>query len=138
MANNPIARPMSTLVDQSVAAAAHLRGKEAGHYKAAVALAKLLAGQIDDANMAGDPDTWNKINMRVIPNFHRVLFTLGLTPEGFARITTPIPAGGRLPKEGPSEPKASVAKIPEEDLGDELDAIVTDLNAARARGKGQR
>jgi len=122
---------MTALVEQSVAAAAHLRGKEAGHYKAAVALAKLLAGQIDDAAVGGDPDQWNKINMRVVPNFLRVLYALGLTPEGYAKITNPQALGsrgGRPPKDGPDEPAAEAsAPKTEAEAGDALDAIVANV-----------
>lgn len=135
MATNPIARPMTALVEKSVAAAAHLRGKEADQYKAAVALAKLLAGQIDDASVGGDPDQWNKINMRVVPNFLRVLYTLGLTPEGYAKITNPQAVGrspGRPPKDGPDEPAAE-ASAPKAEAGDALDEIMAKVVSMKDR-----
>lgn len=117
---NPISNPMATILEKSLKAADHLRKHD--EYGAAIALAKMLAGQIDDAAQSQDPDILNKLNMRVIPNYHKVLFTLGLTPEGFAKITNPAyrPSPGETEDNAPETPKAS-----EEEPGDALDALVT-------------
>lgn len=88
MADNPITRPMTTLLDRSVAAATWLR--DAAQYDAQVALARLIAGQIDDAveqNKVDDPEFLKQFHMRMVPNLQRALFTLGLTPEGYAKMT---------------------------------------------------
>lgn len=86
--DNPITRPMSTLLDKSVRAATWLAG--ATQYEAGVALARLLAGQIDDAVEGGqitDPEVLKQFHMRMVPNFQRALHALGLTPEGYAKMT---------------------------------------------------
>ena len=34
-----------------------------------------------------DPEVLKQLHMRMVPNFQRALFTLGLTPEGYAKMT---------------------------------------------------
>lgn len=88
MSNNPITRPMTMLLDKSVRAATWIHGAE--QYEAGVALARVLAGQIDDVVEGGqisDPEVRKQFHMRMVPNFQRALHSLGLTPEGYARMT---------------------------------------------------
>ena len=88
MTDNPLMRPMTTVLDQSVRAATWLQG--ADQYAAGVSLARLLAGQIDDVVEGGqvaDPEVLKQLHMRRVPNVQRALFTLGLTPEGYAKMT---------------------------------------------------
>lgn len=88
MTDNPITRPMTAILDRSVKAASWLDGVD--KYAAGVSLARLLAGQIDDVVGVGataDPELLKQLHMRMVPNFQRALFTLGLTPEGYAKMT---------------------------------------------------
>lgn len=121
---NPISSPQTARFEASVKAAEHLRGHP--EYASAIALGKALATQIDEMTTTGDPEVMNKMNMRVVPNFQRALYTLGLTPEGFAKITNPLsaPPTGKPDDEDETPPKASEDEGP----GDELDALMADMD----------
>lgn len=142
MATNPIQRPMTALFERSLAAADHLKVKnDGGKYKAAIGMAKMLAGQIDDVVASGDADAINRMNMRIIPNYHKCLYGLGLTPEGFARIT-----GVSSPAPGPTasgteddDTNLDAPEVDQEDGGgDALDAIIAETEAKVIEMKGRR
>ena len=98
MTDNPLMRPMTTVLDQSVRAATWLQG--ADQYAAGVSLARLLAGQIDDVVEGGqvaDPEILKQLHMRMVPNFQKALHALGLTPEGYARMTGVGSPSGQVP-----------------------------------------
>lgn len=127
---NPITNPMTRTLERSVAKADHLRGHP--EYAAGIALAKLLAGQIDEMVQAQDPVVVNQMNMRVLPNFHKILYTLGLTPEGFAKITG---SSSRAPApEDPASVDETEAPPAPEAEGDELDRIIANLDNVHKLG----
>lgn len=132
MSENPITNPMVTVLDQSVQAAVWLQGTT--QYSAGIALARSIASQIDSllAGSGGvpDPEVIKQLHMRVIPNYQRALFTLGLTPEGYAKMTGAGSYG--TPKDSPSDqapdtppgiptPFSAAASA----TGDALDALIS-------------
>ena len=128
MTDNPLMRPMTTVLDQSVRAATWLQG--ADQYAAGVALARTLAGQLDDVIQGGqvtDPEVLKQLHMRMIPNYQRALFTLGLTPEGYAKMTgVGSPTGQVTTSEasgttGVASPFAAAASAE----GDPLEQLIT-------------
>lgn len=111
MTDNPLMRPMTTVLDKSVKAAKWLDSSE---WSAGVALARAIAGQIDDVVEGGhvtDPEVLKQLHMRIIPNYQRALFTLGLTPEGYARTTGvgAAPRSGTRTGDGVGDVPAGVA-----------------------------
>lgn len=142
MATNPINRPMTALFEKSLAVADHLKVKnDGGKYKAAIGMAKMLAGQIDDVVASQDADAINRMNMRIIPNYHKCLYGLGLTPEGYARITGASAAPSGPVASGPEDDDTNLDAPEMEDQadnGDALDAIITDLDAKVVQMKGRR
>ena len=99
MADNPIRRPMTTVLDSSVRAATWLHN--ADQYAAGISLARMIAGQIDDVVEAAggvpDPEILKQLHMRMVPNFQKALHALGLTPEGYARMTGVGSPSGQVP-----------------------------------------
>ena len=89
MTDNPLMRPMTTVLASSVRAATWLHN--ADQYAAGISLARMIAGQIDDVVEASggvpDPEILKQLHMRMVPNFQKALHALGLTPEGYARMT---------------------------------------------------
>lgn len=133
---NPLMRPMTTVLDRSVRAAKWLESSE---WSAGIALARAIAGQIDDVTEAGhvnDPEVLKQLHMRMIPNFQRALFTLGLTPEGFAKITAgvvsgtpeaPAADGAESAPAGVATPFAAASAAAK----DPLDALIIDMDSRR-------
>lgn len=99
VAENPIRRPMTTVLDSSVRAATWLHG--ADQYAAGISLARMIAGQIDDvvetSGAVVDPEILKQMHMRMVPNFQKALHALGLTPEGYARMTGVGSPSGQVP-----------------------------------------
>lgn len=98
MTDNPLMRPMTTVLDSSVRAATWLHG--ADQYAAGISLARMIAGQIDDVVEGGqvaDPEVLKQLHMRMVPNFQKALHALGLTPEGYARMTGVGSPSGQVP-----------------------------------------
>ena len=142
MATNPINRPMTALFERSLAAADHLRVKnDGGKYKAAIGMAKMLAGQIDDVVASNDAEAINRMNMRIIPNYHKCLFGLGLTPEGYARITGVTASAPGAATGGPEDDDTNLdtPEVEEQgDQGDALDSIISETDAKVLQLKGRR
>lgn len=129
MTDNPLMRTMTTVLDQSVRAASWLQG--ADQYAAGVALARTLAGQLDDVIQGGqvtDPEVLKQLHMRMIPNYQRALFTLGLTPEGYAKMTgvgSPAGPNGKTPDTEVPTGVASPFAAASAAEGDPLEQLIT-------------
>ncbi|QLF83980.1 terminase small subunit [Gordonia phage Upyo] len=127
---NPITHPMTTVLEKSIRSATWLQGTE--QYGAAIATARMIAGQIDGVVAASggvpDPEVLKQLHMRMIPNYHRALFTLGLTPEGYAKMTAAVPtaSGGSKVSAAPSSSPgvASPFDAAATATGDALDALI--------------
>lgn len=124
---NPFQNSMETVLDKAVKDAPWLHG--ADRFAAGVAMARLLASQIDSLQAAVDPEAVKQLNMRIIPNYHRALHGLGLTPEGYARMTG---VGGKSPGasgagtgEKESEPSKPLGPNPLDALASEVENVVS-------------
>ena len=128
---NPLTHPMTAVLDQSVRAATWLQGTD--QYGAAIATARMIAGQIDGVIAASggvpDPEVLKQLHMRMLPNYQKALFTLGLTPEGYAKMTGvgspqgqvgPGEASGKAP--GVATPFDAAAAA----TGDALDELISE------------
>ena len=128
MTDNPITRPMTNVLDRSVRAASWLQG--ADQYAAGISLARMIAGQIDDVVEAAggvpDPEILKQLHMRMVPNFQKALHALGLTPEGYARMTGVGSPSGQVPTAEASGTTgvASPFDAAKASEGDALDALI--------------
>lgn len=119
MATNPIRRPQTSALERALKAAPWLHGVK--EYEAGVALAKLMAGQIDDMVEAQDPDMVKLMHMRSIPRYREVLETLGLTPASHSRMTSGAAAGAPPPAGGDDD------EDDKEPVANPLDAMVAEV-----------
>ena len=129
MTDNPLMRPMTIDLDQSVRAATWLHN--ADQYAAGISLARMIAGQIDDVVEASggvpDPEILKQLHMRMVPNFQKALHALGLTPEGYARMTGVGSPSGQVPTAEASGTTPGVATpfdAAKASEGDALDALI--------------
>ena len=112
MPQNPMRQPIRTALDKAVKDAEWLKEDR---FSGAVAMTRLLADQIDTLQAVTDPESVKQLNMRIIPNFHRALHGLGLTPEGYAKMTgaggtnRPGASGAGIEDEGADEMKGKPA-----------------------------
>lgn len=117
MATNPIRRPQTSALERALKAAPWLHGVK--EYEAGVALAKLMAGQLDDMVEAQEPDLVKLMHMRSIPRYREVLETLGLTPTAHSRMTSGAAAG--------APPAENEDEDDKEPVANPLDAMVAEV-----------
>lgn len=126
MAKNPLSQPMAASLETAIKAADWLHGED--RYAAGIELARLLAGQIDTLVASQDPAAVREMNIRTVKNYHAALHALGLTPEGYARMTG---VGGRAAT-GPAgqqedEDAAQKAEEKAEETGNPLDLLTAEV-----------
>lgn len=130
MPTNPLRKVQTKALEDALKAADWLHG--ADEYKAGVALAKLLAGQIDDMVEAHDSELVKLMHMRSIPRYREVLETLGLTPTAHSRMVGGSAASAPPPPaqdeddadEAPKETPAPKIANPLDALADEVTNVV--------------
>lgn len=128
MAKNPLSDPMAASLETAIKAADWLHGED--RYAAGIELARLLAGQIDTLVASQDPAAVREMNIRTVKNYHAALHALGLTPEGYARMTG---VGGRAAT-GPvgqqgdeDDDAAQKAEEKAEETGNPLDLLTAEV-----------
>lgn len=126
MAKNPLSQPMAASLETAIKAADWLHGED--RYAAGIELARLLAGQIDTLVASQDPAAVREMNIRTVKNYHAALHALGLTPEGYARMTG---VGGRAATDpaGQQEDEDAAQKAEEkaEETGNPLDLLTAEV-----------
>lgn len=123
MATNPIRRPQTSALERALKAAPWLHNVQ--EYAAGVALAKLMAGQIDDMVESQDPDMVKLMHMRSIPRYREVLETLGLTPASHSRMVGGSAAGAPPAEtDEDDEPETAPAGNPLDALAAEVENVV--------------